>query len=484
MKIRSVKTNYVLNLIRAFSYALITIVTMPYVNKILGPENIGKVEYVNTIINYFILFSALGIPLYGIREIAKVRAIKKDRDKTTVELLVILLITSVISYIVLFGVVYQLDFFKSYQDLLFLMSFMIILSNIGAEWYFQGMEDQLYITIRYVLVRVVSLILLFLMVKQPDDYLYYAFTIIVTVCGSNIFNVIYLLKDINFKEISIKTLDLRKHFKPILTIFVAAVSVNIYLQLDNFMISSLSGDQYLGYYSVSNKLIRFVITFITIIGVVLLPRLSNLYKTNKEHYNFYLRKAFSIILLLSIPSTILFLIFPEYIVAIFGGADFKASVLTMRLLSPLCIIVGIAYFLGYLVLYTQNSERIYTKAVLISALFSVGVNFFAISQFQQNGAAVVAVLSELFAIFIMLYFARDKIQDLNIYDRNLFKIIAGGAITLITTLFLYQITFTTNHIIMIVTFGMPFFIFYFTLYIFKENVLREIVLFASQKIRR
>lgn len=484
MKIRSVKTNYVLSLMRAFSYALITIVTMPYVNKILGPENIGKVEYVNTIINYFILFSALGIPLYGIREIAKVRAIKKERDKTTVELLVILLITSVISYIVLFGVVYQLDFFKSYQDLLFLMSFMIILSNIGAEWYFQGMEDQLYITIRYVLVRVVSLILLFLMVKQPDDYLYYAFIIIVTVCGSNIFNVIYLLKDINFKEISIKTLDLRKHFKPILTIFVAAVSVNIYLQLDNFMISSLSGDQYLGYYSVSNKLIRFVITFITIIGVVLLPRLSNLYKTNKEHYNFYLQKAFSIILLLSIPSTILFLIFPEYIVAIFGGADFKASVLTMRLLSPLCIIVGIAYFLGYLVLYTQNSERIYTKAVLISALFSVAVNFFAISQFQQNGAAVVAVLSELFAILIMLYFARDKIQDLNIYDRNLFKIIAAGAVTLITTLFLYQITFTTNHIIMIVTFGIPFFIFYFTLYIFKENVLREIVLFASQKIRR
>ena len=127
MKIRSVKTNYVLNLIRAFSYALITIVTMPYVNKILGPENIGKVEYVNTIINYFILFSALGIPLYGIREIAKVRAIKKERDKTTVELLIILLITSVISYMVLFGVVYQLDFFKSYKDLLFLMSFIFFL---------------------------------------------------------------------------------------------------------------------------------------------------------------------------------------------------------------------------------------------------------------------------------------------------------------------------------------------------------------------
>src|SRR5690606_16753893 len=124
------------------------------------------------------------------------------------------------------------------------MSFMIILSNVGAEWYFQGMEDQIYITIRYVLVRIISVILLFLMVKEPDDYLFYAFTIMITVCGSNIFNVFYLLKEIDFKQLAIKSINLKRHFKPILTIFVAAVSVNIYLQLDNFMISFISGDKF------------------------------------------------------------------------------------------------------------------------------------------------------------------------------------------------------------------------------------------------
>src|SRR5690606_38309796 len=139
MKVRSVKVNYLLNFIRAVSYALITIITMPYVNRILGPTNIGKIEYVNTIINYFILFSALGIPLYGIREIAKVRSDKKERDKITIELLIILVFTSAVSYAILFGIIYQLTIFKNYQDLLFLMSFMIILSNVGAEWYFQGM---------------------------------------------------------------------------------------------------------------------------------------------------------------------------------------------------------------------------------------------------------------------------------------------------------------------------------------------------------
>lgn len=483
MKVRSVKTNYFLNLVRAASYALITIITMPYVNRILGPASIGKVEYVNTIINYFILFSALGIPLYGIREIAKVRTEKVNRDKLTVELLLILTITSLLSYLVLFGIIYQLNFFESYRELILLMSIMIVLSNLGAEWYFQGMEDQVYITIRYVLVRIIAVVLLFLMVREPGDELYYAITIVITVCGSNVFNVFFLLKEIDFKKITLKSINLKKHLKPIFTIFLAAVSINIYLQLDNFMISSISGDKFLGYYAVSNKLIRFVITFITIIGVVLLPRLSNLYGSDMVQYNYYLKKSFNLIVLVAIPSTVLFFVYPSSIIELFASADFEPSVLTMRILSPLCIIVGIAYFLGYLLLYTQNSERIYTKAVLISALFSVGVNFFAISRFQQNGAAVVAVLSELLAIIIMLYFVKQQISELKLYDRNFLKIVFAGIVTFLLTFFSYKYMSSFNHFIMIGVLFLPFLIFYMLLFLFKENVLMEIVTFTVQKVR-
>lgn len=483
MKVRSVKTNYFLNLVRAASYALITIITMPYVNRILGPASIGKVEYVNTIINYFILFSALGIPLYGIREIAKVRTEKVNRDKLTVELLLILTITSLLSYLVLFGIIYQLNFFESYRELILLMSIMIVLSNLGAEWYFQGMEDQVYITIRYVLVRIIAVVLLFLMVREPGDELYYAITIVITVCGSNVFNVFFLLKEIDFKKITLKSINLKKHLKPIFTIFLAAVSINIYLQLDNFMISSISGDKFLGYYAVSNKLIRFVITFITIIGVVLLPRLSNLYGSDTVQYNYYLKKSFNFIVLVAIPSTILFFVYPSSIIELFASTDFEPSVLTMRILSPLCIIVGIAYFLGYLLLYTQNSERIYTKAVLVSALFSVGVNFFAISRFQQNGAAVVAVLSELLAIIIMLYFVKQQISELKLYDRNFLKIVFAGIVTFLLTFFSYKYMSSFNHFIMIGVLFLPFLIFYMLLFLFKENVLTEIVTFTVQKVR-
>ncbi len=188
MKIRSIKVNYMLNAFRVISGAFISIITMPYINRTLGAKNIGSVEYVNTIINYLILFSSLGIPMYGIREIGKIRDDVIATTKTVVELLIILFIASSISYLLLFGVLYQLNFLVNYKDLLLIMSSMIFLSNMGAEWYFQGMEDQVYITIRYIIVRLIALVLLFYIVEDTTDSLNYAIIVILTVCGSNFFN--------------------------------------------------------------------------------------------------------------------------------------------------------------------------------------------------------------------------------------------------------------------------------------------------------
>lgn len=474
MKIRGIKTNYALNVIRVFTTAVIGVVTMPYINKTLGAENIGKVEYVNTIINYFLLFSGLGIPIYGIREIAKIRDDVQLRNKVVVELLLILSITTLLSYLFLFGVLFQFDFFNNYRDLLLIMSSMIVLTNIGAEWYFQGVEDQLFITIRFLIVRIIALFLLFYLVNTDSDYLFYAFVLVLTLGGSNIFNLFYLFKIIDIKSIRIEDLDLKRHFKPIFAVFVAAISVNIYLQLDFFLIGSIAGPKYVGYYSVANKLIRFAIVFITVIGAVLLPRLTYLFQNNKEEYYQYLKKSFNYILLISMPFSIFFYVFSENIIELFAGKDFEPSILTMQILSPLCIIVGIAYFFGYLVLYPQNKEIIYTKAVLFSAMFSLLVNYFIISKYFQNGAAVVAVISELLAILTMCFLAKKELKNLNLADFNTLKIIFASIITLFTSLVL-QSKLEHGNLLLFVLFSIfNFLLFYIFLKIMNEKNVNEI----------
>lgn len=475
MKIRGIKTNYLLNVIRVFSTAIIGIVTMPYINKTLGAENLGKVEYVNAIINYFLLFSGLGIPMYGIREIAKVRDNVELRNRVVVELLLILAITTIVSYLFLFGVLYQLHFFNNYRELLLIMSSMIIITNIGAEWYFQGMEDQLYITVRFLVVRILALFLLFYFIRAASDYLFYAFILVLTLGGSNFFNLFYLYKAIDRETVRKKDLNLKRHLKPILSVFVAAISVNIYLQLDVFLIGSIAGDKYVGYYAVSNKLIRFVIIFITVIGAVLLPRLTYLFQNDKKEYFRYLKKAFNYILILSLPFSVLFYVFSENIIVLFAGKEYIPSILTMQILSPLCIIVGVAYFLGYLVLYPQNKEIIYTKAVLFSAVFSLLVNYFMIKLYFQNGAACIAVVSELLAILMMFYLSKKDLKELNLFDLNTFKILSATVITFLMSLYLQENMDNDGLVLFLLYSSLNFIFFFGMLKILNEETMNELI---------
>ena len=474
--------NYLLNFLRVVSGAFIGILLLPYVTRVLGPENFGKVEYVFTIINYFILFSTLGIPMYGIREISKVRDDKKETAKVLLELFSILFVTTFISYLIIFGVIFQLEKFDNYKDLLIVFSSMVVLTNIGAEWYFQGIENQLYITVRYLLVRFSALGLIYFFVIKPEDYIFYALFIVITTCGANVINLFFLLKFISKQKVNWNELNIKKHIKPILTIFVATISVNIYLQLDNLLIGSLSGDKYVGYYSVANKLIRFVISFIIILGAVMLPRLSYLFKNDKVKYNEYLKKSFNILLMMSMPFSVYFLVFSKNIISIMSGSDFENSVVTMQILSPLCFIVSMAYFMGFLILYPQNKEKIYTIATVISAVFSLLVNFYAIKTYQQNGAAVVAVISELFAICIMFYFIYKNKMIEGLFDKNII-LISIATIGMFIFSFAISSIFVFSIFNFIITSFLSFGIYIVILLLTKENIATEMYKAFVQKIK-
>lgn len=435
-KLVSIKLNFVLNALRVFSTALITIFTMPYLNRVLGAESIGKVEYIYTIINYFVLFSSLGIPMYGIREVSKVRSEPSKLYTLVLELLMILFVTTIISYLLIFGIIIRLDFLSSYKNLIYIMSFMVVLNNVGAEWYFQGIENQKFITIRNVLVRFTIFGLIFILVKNSSDYDIYAVLFIIMLFGANIINFVLIIQKIIANKIKFADTNFRRHLKPIFAIFAATVSVNIYLQLDNFLIGSISGDRYVAYYTLANKLIRYIISFITIIGAVVLPRLSYLYLNDKNEYEKLLKKSFDIMMLLAIPCSIYLFLFASDIIIFMGGKEFTVAILTMKILSPLCIIVSFAYFFGFLILYPQNKEKIYTIATIISAIVSILLNYFAITYFQHNGAAVVALLAEALAIIIMFFYIK---KDNNLYvflDSNFGKILICNIFVLLITLVL------------------------------------------------
>ena len=201
IQVKNIKLNFTLNLIRIFLGAAFIVITTPYITRVLGPENLGKVEYVNSIITYFMLFTILGVPNYGIREVAKYRDNQKELSKVVIELLIILFITTIIGYLILFYFIYIYKSFFEIKDILLIMSINILCNNIGVEWFYQGIEDQSYITKRFIIVRVLTLIAMFFFIKSKENYLFYAFILVMMQSGSNILNFINLRKYISFKGI-------------------------------------------------------------------------------------------------------------------------------------------------------------------------------------------------------------------------------------------------------------------------------------------
>ncbi|WP_282629575.1 flippase [Empedobacter sedimenti] len=484
MKVRNIKVNYLLNITRTLVTTLIGLIIFPYINRVLGVQNIGKYEYANSIITYFLLFSALGIPMYGIRAIAKVRDNLEQRTKVLVELMIILIIVTLISYMALFTLMYFLPILSVYQYIILVLSPSILFTNLGVEWFYQGVEDQKYITIRTIVVKLIMLLLVFLLVTSKEDYILYGLIITLSIVVSNIFNLFYLRKYIDLSSVKFKDLKYKAHLQGILTIFLATISISIYLQLDNTLLGYFAGDKHVGVYSTANKLVRFAILFVTTLGSVMLPRLSYLYENKQyDNYRIYLDKTLKYILFFSVPASLIIFSLSKEIIFIMAGNEFVEAILPMQILSFLVFIVGIAYYLAFMVLYPQGKEKYYTIIVFISALISFGLNLIFIPKYQEISTSLIALLVEIFGVVLMLILTRKFLVETRAFNRtNLNYFFAGGVLTgiiyLVTQL---DITNFLTIVFSLLFGGLGYLI---SLYLLKDQIVLELMNDLSKRIKK
>ena len=469
MEIKSVKLNFILNTIRIFLGAFFILITTPYTTRILGAENLGKVDYVTSIIQYFILFTALGIPNYGIREIARTRDNEFERTKTVLELGIILIITTIIGYVVLFFLLNITSNFKDIKNLIFIMSMWLLFNNIGFEWFYQGIENQVYITLRFIFIRIIVIILMFLFVKDSNDYYIYGIIIVLMNSGSNILNLINIRKYLSFKNIKLNDLNIIKHIKPILIIFTASLSVSIYLQLDVVMLGNVN-DKIVAYYTVPNKLIRLVMILITALGTVLVPRISNCIKNKDiENYKKYVNYSLKYILMLSVPAVIGIFLLADNIILIMAGEKFIDSILTMRILVFILFIVGIAYFLGFQILYPHNLEKYYTYSVTSAAVINFIFNYIMIPKYHQNGAALGTIIAEVTGVIMMLYFTKSYLKEIEFYSlKNLKYFLSAGIMGIF--ILIIKLLNLSNLVVVLISVVFGSFIYFVVLFLLREDV--------------
>lgn len=482
MKVNSVKLNFILNTTRMLLGTIFILLTTPYVTRILGIENLGKVEYVNSIITYFILFTTLGVPNYGLREVAKCREDKNKLSKLIFELGIILCITTVVGYIILLIILYNTRLFEL-RNLVFIMSINLIFTNMGFEWFYQGIENQIYITVRYVIVRISCLILLFFLIKVPSDYLKYGFILVLINSGSNILNFINLKKYIIFKNIKFRDLEFLKHVKPILIIFLGSVAVSIYVQLDVVMLGNISKNA-VAIYSIPNKIIRLVLSIVTALGIIMLPRISNAYQRNDlETYKKYLNYSLNYILMVSLPALCMCILLSKSLILIIAGKGFIDSIMTMNILSIIIFIVGIAYFLGYQLFYPRGLEKYYTYSVIIAAIVNFIFNYILIPKYLQNGAAIGTIVAESTGVIVMLCTSRNILKEINFFSIKRLKYFIA---TLIMGIPIYLITLQNLSNILKIFFSifLGVIVYFLVLIILQEECTQEGIKFLKKFFKK
>ena len=431
---KSLKLNMGLNAIKGLMSIIFPLISFPYISRVLGVENIGKFNFTNSIISYFVLFASLGISTYAIREGARLRDNQSAFREFANEIFSINFASTTLSYLVLISLLLGSVKFQEYKSLLIILSLQVVFQTIGVEWIYSIYEDYAYITLRSVAFQIVSLVLMFLFVHSESDLNIYAMITAFSNVGSNAINFFYAKR--YCKVTLTRNIPWRKHIKPIIVLFAMSVTVTIYVISDTTILGLISGDYNVGIYSVSAKVYSIIKTVLASVLVVSIPRLSAILgKNDTDEFNFVATDIYENLLTIVLPTVTGIIILREQIVLLISDRTYLGATTSLALLSIALIFCLGAWFWGQCILVPMKKEQVVFKATFFSALLNIVLNFILIPKWAENAAAFTTILAEGLAFFWCMYEGRKYVKLKGI-EMTMVKIIIGCSAILMCSILL------------------------------------------------
>lgn len=423
---KKLSVNSIFNVIYNLANVIFPLIIMSYASRILRDDGVGIVAYGQNIASYFVVFATLGLPMYGVREIAKSTKNAKSLNRLFTELFSINFISSLVASILYIILI----FFTSLKNdfLLYLCCGVQIFMNFfNIDWLYQGLEEYVYISCRSIVIKIISLICIFLFVKDRQDYIIFAFISSFAICANYLFNVFHARKFVKFE---FGNINLKKHIYPILILGLTILLSSIYSKADITMMGGLSNNSSIGLYNNAHKIVDAVIVVCTSISATFLPQLSIAFIHDKTQFYNLIETGISWQSFFSFPLMVgCFVLSPIFVPIIFGSCFIESS-LTVQIFTPLIVIKSFCNLLCYQLVIATGNEKKRIPAYLCAAFANVVLNAILIPSFHQNGAAFASVISELIVngiLLIVLYRQlRFKIPLRNVAMGFASSIVMGG----------------------------------------------------------
>lgn len=429
MKNKSILYNTIMNILLTLSNMLFPLISFAYATRVLSVQNIGRVNFYNNIGMYSVTLAGLGMGIYGIKACANRRDDIVSLSTCVKEIIIIKILSTMIVIVSILGISLFVTKLWESPTLLLIQIGYIGVNAFSIEWFFSGIEEYGFITRRAVAVRVITLLMLFIFVKNEKDMYIYSSLSLIAILITTVTNYAHAKKYIIFS--SCKKVKLAQHIKPAFTLYGATLAVSVYTSLDVIMLGILSSDSHVGFYSVAIKVKTILLSLINSLSTVLLPRLSYYIKENREQeYNEILKKAVAIISWLSLPIVFCFELEAKATIFVIAGEKYEQAIIGMVILLPIVLFSGFSNILGNQILIPQNKESRFTQAVVSGAILDFVLNLYLIPKYGFVGAAISTLIAEFTQMLLQLHFAK-KIVSRIAETKEIIKIVVASIVAMI-----------------------------------------------------
>lgn len=423
--------NYIYNLLYQMFLIVVPLITAPYLTRVLTSDSLGTYDYVNSVVSIITTLGLIGLHSYGYRQIAYYRddSQKVSREFSAIyQLRIFLLLVATFVYIPIIGK-------SNFREYFLIQYFLIMAQFIDISWVFIGFEDLKIVSFRNFIAKFITVIGIFIFVKDDDDLWLYFFLFGVITLLTTISVFPLAKKYVKFQKISLK--QSFYHIVPTIKLFIPQFATLLYLQVDKIMLKNITNDaSQVAYYSYAEKIINIPLAIITALGTVMMPRLANLYMNDEEgQMAQYLKKTITFAMFLAIPMMVGISGISSKFVPWYLGTEYQASILAIIVLSPICILNALTNIFGAQYLTAVNKTKVLTISYYSAALVNLILNAILIPQYGYVGAAIATVVCSLVSLIIQCIYVSKDVQikgiKKQIINNSISSIIMFGIIMLI-----------------------------------------------------
>lgn len=388
----SIKKNFLYSSILTTANYIFPLLTYPYVSRVLGVTNIGICNFVDSVVNYFILISMMGVGIYGIREVAACKGDRGRLDRAFSDIFMLNTIATTIALALLLITTFAVPQLAAHKHLMLIGAMKLVFNYLLVEWLYKGLEEFRYITMRTLMVKTGYVISVFVFVRGPEDYPIYYLLIVMMIVINAVINSMYARHHVTLR---LRGLDMRRFVKPFFIFGAYSLITSMYTSFNVAWLGFVAGETQVGYYTTATKLYAILLSLYTAFTGVMMPRMSALLAEGRiDEAHVLLEKSMKILFGFALPLVILTTIAAPQIIMIISGPGYEGAIMPMRIVMPLMLIIGYEQILIVQTLMPMKKDKAVLTNSIIGAVIGVTLNILLVPVLKSTGSAIVWLASE------------------------------------------------------------------------------------------